>query len=71
MNIDQRMLGECSFNQLLAVQTPPGGGVLTYLGMVERFRGDDHHFWDFRSDWVYILYLNTIRLTPSVCLYHI
>ncbi len=34
-------------------------------------------FWDFQSDWVPILYLNTIRLTPSfckkksVCLYHI
>ncbi len=51
--------------------------VITYLGMVERFRGDDPRFWDFRSDWVYILYLSTIRLTPSfcrkksVCLYHI
>ncbi len=41
-----------------------GGGVLTYLGMVERFRGDDPRFWDFLSDWVYILYLNTIWLTP-------
>ncbi len=55
----------------------PPRGVLTYLGMVERFRGYDPRFWDFRSDWVYILYLNTIRLTPfvcrkkSVCLYHI
>ncbi len=41
-----------------------GGGGLTYLGMVERFHVYDPRFWDFRSDWVYVLYLNTIRLTP-------
>ncbi len=40
-------------------------------------RGDDPRFGDFQSDWVPILSLNTIRLTPSicrkksVCLYHI
>ncbi len=43
----------------------PGGGVLPYLGMVGRFRGDDPRFWEFRSDWVPILYLSTIWLTPS------
>ncbi len=32
--------------------------------MVGRFRGDDPCFWGFQSDWVPILYLNTIRLTP-------
>ncbi len=51
-------------------------GVLPYLGMVGRFRGDDPRLWDFRSDWVPIIYLSTIRLTSSfcrksVCLYHI
>ncbi len=46
---------------------PRGEGVLTYLGMVERFRGDDPRLWDFHSDWVYMLYLNTIRLTPFSC----
>ncbi len=54
----------------------PWGWVLPYLDMVGRFHGDDPHFWDFQSDWVPILYLNTIRLTSyckkkSVCLYHI
>ncbi len=44
-----------------------GGGILPYLGMVGRFRGDDPRFWDFQSDWVPILYLITIRLTPSFC----
>ncbi len=29
----------------------PGGGVLPYLGMVGRFRGDEPRFWDFQSDW--------------------
>ncbi len=49
---------------------PVGGGVgvvLPYLGMVVRFRGDDPRFGDFQSDWVPILYLNTIRLTLSFC----
>ncbi len=45
---------------------PRGGGVLTYLGMVEVPRWWPR-FWDFRSDLVYILYLNTIRLTPFFC----
>ncbi len=35
--------------------------------MVERFRGDDPCIGDFQSDWVPILYLNTIRLNPSFC----
>ncbi len=44
-----------------------GGGVLPYLVMVGRSRGDDPRFGDFRSDWVPILYFITIRLTPSFC----
>ncbi len=44
-----------------------GGDVLPYLDMVGRFRGDDPPFLDFQSDWVPILYLNTIRLTLSFC----
>ncbi len=36
------------------------GWVLPYLGKVGRFCGDDSHFGDFQSDWVPILYLNTI-----------
>ncbi len=44
-----------------------GGGGLPYLGMVGRFRGDDPHFGGFQTDWVPILYLNTIQLTPSFC----
>ncbi len=43
------------------------GWVLPYLGMVGRFCGDGPGFGDFQSDWVPILYLNTIRLTPSFC----
>ncbi len=43
------------------------GWVFTYLGMVGRFLSDDPHFGDFQSDWVPILYSNTIRLTPSFC----
>ncbi len=35
--------------------------------MVGRFRGDDPRFCDFQSDWVPILYLNTIWLTLSFC----
>ncbi len=36
--------------------SPPGGwGVLPYLGMVGRFRGDDPCFGEFQSDWVPIL----------------
>ncbi len=38
------------------------------VGMVGRFRGDDPRFWDFQSDWVSFLYLNTIWLTPSFCI---
>ncbi len=41
-----------------------GGGVLLYLSMVWRFRGDDPHSWDFQSDWIPILYLHTLRITP-------
>ncbi len=36
------------------------GWVLPYLGMAGRFCGDDPRFWNFESDWVPILYLNTI-----------
>ncbi len=43
-----------------------GGGHFPYLGMVRRFRGDDPLFY-FQSDWVPILYLNTMRLNPSFC----
>ncbi len=44
-----------------------GGEVNPYLDMVGRFRGDDPRFGDFQSDWIPILYLNTIQLTPSFC----
>ncbi len=43
----------------------PGRGVHPYLGMVGRFCSDDPIFFYLQSDWVPILYLNTIRLTPS------
>ncbi len=49
------------------VLTPGGGGGGGLGGMIRRFRSDDTHFGDFQSDWVPILYLNTIRLTPSFC----
>ncbi len=39
------------------------GWVLPYLCMVGRFHADDPRFGDFQSDWVPILYLNTIQLT--------
>ncbi len=35
--------------QVLSIR---GGGLLPYLGMVGRVRGDHPRFWDFRSDWV-------------------
>ncbi len=41
------------------------GRVLPYLGMVGRFRGDDPHVWDFLSNWVPILCLIKMWLTPS------
>ncbi len=44
-----------------------GGGVLAYLGMLGRFRIDDPLLGDCQSDWVLILYHNTIRLTISFC----
>ncbi len=52
------------------------GGVLPYMGMVGRFCGDDSHFSDFQSNFIPILYLNSIWLTPlsakkSACLYQI
>ncbi len=47
------------------LNSPGGVGVLLYVGMVGRFPVDDLHFWDFQSDWVPILYLNKIQLTPS------
>ncbi len=43
------------------------GRVLPYLGMVGRVRADDPHFWDFLSDWVPILCLIMIWLSPSFC----
>ncbi len=43
------------------------GWVLPYLDMVGRFRGDDPHFGDSQFNWVPILYLNTIRMTPCFC----
>ncbi len=46
------------------------GGVLPYFVMVGRFCGDDPIFFNFQFDWVPILYLNTIRLTPSFCRKH-
>ncbi len=48
----------------LGFKKTQGGGVLPYLCMAGRFCSDDLRFWDFQSDWVPILYLNTIRLTP-------
>ncbi len=50
---------------LEGVESP--GWVLPYLHMVGRFCGDDPHFEDFQSNWVPILYPNTIQLTPSFC----
>ncbi len=52
---------------LSCVEVGPVAGLHPYLCMVGRFRGDDPRFGDFRSDWVPILYLSTIRLTPSFC----
>ncbi len=48
---------------------PQGWGwfVLRYMGMVAQFCSDDSHFSDFQSDWLPILYLNTVRLTHSFC----
>ncbi len=40
--------------------------VLPYLGMVGRFRSDDPHL-DFLFDWVHVLCLIMIWLTPSFC----
>ncbi len=40
------------------------GRVLPYLGMVWRLCGDHPRFWDFRSEWVPILCIITLRLTP-------
>ncbi len=48
----------------LQVGSSPGWGVLLYLGMVGRFCGDDPIFGDFQSDWVPILFLNTIHWPP-------
>ncbi len=44
-----------------------GRGVLPYLGMVGRFRGDDPRFCDCWSDLVPIVWCNQIRLTHSFC----
>ncbi len=58
------------------MEREPPEWVLPYLGMVGRFRNDEPRFGDFQSNWVLILYLNTIRLTPlsvekMVYIYHI
>ncbi len=42
-------------------------GVLSYLGMVGRFCGDDTHFYDNQSDLVPIVWCNQIQLPPSFC----
>ncbi len=44
-----------------------GREVLSYLGIVGRFSGDDPHFCDCQSDLVPIVWLNQIRLTTSFC----
>ncbi len=44
----------------MADNSEQNSGVLPYLCMVGRFRSDDPRFWDFQSDWVPILYHNTI-----------
>ncbi len=38
--------------------------VLPHMTMIRRFLGDDCRFWDFQSDWVPMLFLITIWLTP-------
>ncbi len=45
----------------------PSGCIRPYLCIVVRFCGDDPRLWDFQSDCVPILYLTTIRVTPSFC----
>ncbi len=57
-----------------AVQQPPGcwhrpdpARLLQFMGIVGMFRGNDRLFGDFQSDWIPILYLNTIQLTLSFC----
>ncbi len=44
-------------------QHMPGEGT-SILGIVVRFHSDDPRFWKFQSDWVPIVYLITIWLTP-------
>ncbi len=41
-----------------------GGGVISYLGMVGRFRSDDPHFCDCRSNLVPIVWCNQMQFTP-------
>ncbi len=56
------------YNVTMAVQsTCTPEWVLPYLDMVRRVHGDDTHFGDFQSDWVPILCLIIIWLTPSFC----
>ncbi len=44
-----------------------GRGILSYIGMVGRFCGDDPHFCDCQSNLVPIVWCNQIQLTPSFC----
>ncbi len=37
----------------------PGVGTPSMVG---KFHGDDPHFWDFQSDWVFISFLSMIQL---------
>ncbi len=71
VNYDKSCRDTYICSQCLPLRSP--GWVLPYLGMVGRFRGHDPHFGDFQSDWVPILYINSIWLTEkkSGCLYHI
>ncbi len=63
-SVRQQMWNNASFIHAAHAHFPRGGGELPYLDMVGRFSGDDPRFGDFQSDWVPILYLITIRLTP-------
>ncbi len=63
-------------NLSLEIQGPfMGEGALPYVGNVGRFRGDDPHFCDCRSNLVLIVWCNQIDplflQKKSVCVYHI
>ncbi len=62
----------CNRRRWTKVSIIPGEGrVLPYLGMVGKLRGDDPQFWNFRSDWVPIICIIMIWLTPSLSLSHL